>query len=421
MDILKAAQEVQDYVVECRRHLHRYPEVSDKEYKTIAYIMEQLEKLGVEHYEIENGGILAFIEGSKPGKTILLRADVDALPMQEDSHNDKYPKVVVSENPGVAHSCGHDSHTAMLLGATKILNDNRELIEGKVIICFERGEEGTGNIYYIMKHIQENNIHIDGCWGQHGHANLPVGTMGLLPGGIYAGVVGWDVIIKGKGGHGSRPWQAVNPIDCAAAIVTNLNTLRMRKVSPYERVTFTTCKLYAGTKGNIIPDYCELGGTCRFYDADLAGSPMKEAIRIVVESTAEAYGCVATFTTLSGPSRGILNDPTCYKISLEAIGAIIGNDKTVEFEPKMGGESFSTFAAYYPSMFGCLGVQDEEKGFTAQLHNPKFEANEESFPVGVASTVAYALAFLRYKEPIPFTPFEGDIDAYMEASGSKRK
>ena len=418
MDILKAAREVDEYVVACRRHLHRHPEVSDKEDQTIAFVLDELKKMGIDCVEVKQGGVLGFINGPKEGKTVLLRADVDALPMQEDTHNDKFPKVCVSEVPGVAHTCGHDSHTAMLLGAAKVLHDHQDEIEGKVIVCFERGEEGGNGIYYLMKYIQENKIHIDGCWAQHGHANLPAGTMGLIPGGVYAGVVSWDITITGKGGHGSRPWQANNPVDCAAAIVNSLNTARMREVSPYERTTFTVCKFKAGTKANIIPNTCEIGGTCRFYDADLAGRPMKNAIKSIAENVAEAYGCTVQFNKFVGPTRGIINNQTCYEISKEAIGEVLGADKIVGLEPKMGGESFAVFAAYYPSILGCLGVRDPEKGFTAQLHNPKFEANEDVFKYGVASTVAYALAFLKHKEPIPFKPFEGDIDAYMESTSN---
>lgn len=401
MDIWNEALAVEDYVIRCRRWLHENPELSNKEDETCVFIIKELSGMGVECVNVPQGGVMGFIHGGKPGKSVLLRADIDALPVQEDPCNEKHPKVCVSKNPGVSHACGHDTHTAMLLGAVKILQAHREEFAGEIVLYFERGEESGHGDYYMNKYLQDNHIHVDSAWAQHVRPQVPAGQMAIMSGGIYAGSTGYGTSIAGE-----------NALACGIAIVNSLNTARMREMSPYERVTLSTNKLQYGEDG-----ICRIGGTCRYYDIDKAGRPMRETIRNIIAQTVEAYGCTTVKPVgRGGMSRSVINNPVCCDIAREALGNIIGKENVVETEPTMGAESFSILTAYYPSVMAMIGVGNPEKGMTATIHSPKFEPDEAAFKTGVASTVAYALAFLAYDKEIPFDPFVGTIDEYLESN-----
>ena len=411
MDILKEAKAVQQYVVQLRRHIHINPEVSDKENNTIAFISEELTKLSIEHTVVEQGGIIGYIDGATEGKTILLRADVDALPMQENSKNAKGSKVVVSSVDGAAHTCGHDAHTAMLLGAAKIISENKDKLSGRALLFFERGEEGTGNIYYLLKYIQENNIKIDGCWGIHVHANVGSGKMVIPTGPTLAGAMGFNITIQGKGGHGARPDLSTNPIDCYVAIHMAVNQLRIRTFNAFHPLSYSICLVDGGTKGNIIPDKVRFEGSCRFYDKQDA-IRFREELRKIVDNTCKLYHCEPFYEQLNIGILPVINNADCADIARESLTKILGLENLVEFEPKMGSESFSYLSTYYPSVFAQLGVRNEEKGMVADTHNPQFDPDEDSFVNGVASTVAYTIAFLKDTRHISFDPFLGSVDEF---------
>lgn len=409
MELLSHVKELEQYMIAIRRHLHQYPELSGQEDNTIAFIIEELKKLGVAHEEVPNGGVLGFIQGDPQGKTLLLRADVDALPMTEAATNLKHPRTCISQIDGVSHTCGHDAHVAMLLGAAKFFTLHPELLKGNLLLCFERGEEGTWNIYNLLQHFETKKLKIDGAWGLHMHANLPVGTIGMRPGPVYAGLLGFEVEIRGKGGHGARPWQANNPIDCFAAIMTAMNQVRTREISPLEKLTFSVGGLHSGTKNNIIPETCVFSGTSRFYDAQTAGQKMKEALIRVVEETAAAYHCTAVFNRLNGPTLSTIVNEQCYEIAHKAVGNAIGQDRVITPDAKMSTESFAMYAAYYPAMFGFVGIANPEKGTGAEHHNPYFDVDEDSLIYGACATVSYAIDFLQYDKPITFTPYSGSV------------
>lgn len=408
MDIWQEALDVNEYVIRCRRHFHEYPELSDHEDETVEYILNELTSMGIRCEDVPAGGVMGFIDGARPGKTVLLRADIDALPMQEDPHNEKQPKVCVSKRDGIAHTCGHDTHTAMLLGAAKILHEHRNEIAGKIVLYFERGEEHGHGDYHMVKYLQDRSIHVDGCWAQHVRSTLPTGSMSIISGGVYAGTTAWNASICDDNG---------NALACAVAIINTINTARMRELSPFERMTITNTKLQYGTDRVTIPNTCQISGTCRFYDIDNAGKPMRDTIRKIIEETCAAYGCsLAKKLKKANLNRGVINDATCCALARDALGAVIGPENIMEHEPTMGGESFSILAAYYPSVIAFTGVGNEDKGMSATIHHPKFEPDEAALKTGVASTVAYALAFLAYDKPIPFRPFVGDIDAYIASN-----
>ena len=397
MDILKEALAIEAQVLSWQEHFHVNAELSQKEEHTVEVILNHLNNLGIECVSVPDGGVLGFLGGKKPGKTVLLRADIDALDMEEAPTNDRFPKRVLSKNPGAAHTCGHDCHTAMLMGAAQILKNHEEELEGKVILYFERGEEhGEGDLH-LMGYIQEHNIHVDGAWAMHMRPNLPAGTIGIREGGINAASCSWHIKLLPQEGN---PFSMA---DCAMGVIHSLNTARMREVSPYESLTITPCKL------QLTDDRCILAGSCRFNEREKVGVPIHDVLENFLLSTCAAYGYTPASMKVVGPTRNMVNHPVAFRIAEASLRAAIGPERVVPGELSLGGESFSTLTSYYPSIMAHVGNCNPEKGTTAQLHSPFFEVDPDVLKYGVAATVAYALGFLAHKEPIEFTPFVGTI------------
>ena len=401
MDIWKEALAVEDYVIQCRRYVHENPELSDQEDGTVAFIMKELTAMGVECDDVPGGGVMGYIHGGKPGKSVLLRADIDALPVEEspvNAHGE--PKPCISKVPGVSHACGHDTHVAMLLGAAKILQSHREEISGEIVLYFERGEESGHGDYYMVKYLQDNHIHVDSAWALHIKSSMPTGTVGLIPGGIYAGNTGTGVTIYGE-----------NALACGVAVINGFNTARMRDMNPYEKVTLSVNRL------QYHDGVCQVGGTCRYYDWEKVGTPMRDAIARIIRETVEAYGCTTKNPVKrAGGSRGAINNEVCYEIAKSAITKTLGADKILAPRPTMGAESFSILSNYYPSFYASIGAGYPDRPLVSNGHNPHFDPDEAAFKTGVAAHVAYALEFLAYDKPIEFTPFVGTIDEYLAAN-----
>ena len=379
-------------MIDTRRHLHKYPEVSNKEIKTIEFLSEQLAKMNVEHIVVPGGGILGFINGSNAGKTVLLRADCDALPMTESPDNLKGPKAVVSVNEGACHACGHDGHTAMLLAAGKILASNKKKINGRVILLFERGEESTGNLVFLFKYIQDNNIHIDSAYGIHLHPLLESGKIAINPGPVTAGSIWFDIKITGRGGHGSRPDESVNPIDCFNALNLAMNNIRMNRINPFRPLTFSVGYVKSGSQNNIIPDTLEFGGTVRFYHAE-DGMRFLAALKNQMKTIGDAYNCEIS-GAFDGPTFSVINDTDCANLAKKAVSDAIGAEKVIETEPLMVSESMSNILTMWPGVFALLGIQNKEKGTGAAFHNTHFDIDEDVLKLGAASAIAYAYGFL---------------------------
>lgn len=410
MDILQQAKDTFDYMVQHRRHIHRHPELTGKEDQTVAYILEQLKTLNIPTIEVENGGVLGFIKGQKSGKRVVLRADIDALPVQEPENNLKGPRVCVSENPGVMHACGHDSHTAMLLGAAKILSENKEVITGEVMLVFERGEEGGGNLRFIMEYLEEHHITFDGAWALHVFQDMPTGMLGIRPGGVMAGAIALRYKIIGRGGHGSRPDLSINPIDCMLALLDEIYKAPMKFTHPFEPVTFSIAKIQSGHVHNVIPDVAEFAGSIRFFHTEKTAKPLVAYLHEMTETFAKLYRCEIEYTIKVG--RPTINDPTATQIARNAVAEVLGAEWITEGEPAMGSESFPAFANYAPSFYGKLGITNPEVGSGAEIHNQFFDIDEKAMIHGAAATVAFALAFLNHEQPIAFKPYPYSVAEY---------
>lgn len=415
MNIKILTAEISSYIIKHRRYLHEHPECSNEEDSTIQYLTQELSALGIRHIMIPHGGILGFIEGDAAGRTVLLRADCDALPIKEDTDNLRRRRTCCSKNDGVMHACGHDGHMAMLLGAARILNENVEELKGKVILMFERGEEKTSNLVCLLKYIDDHNIHTDSSWGIHLYAGLESGKIAINDGPVMAGNLSFQVTIKGCAGHGSRPDQAKSPVDCFVAIYNAMNTIRMRNISPYETLTFSIGELRGGHQDNVIPESITFSGMVRIFERK-TGLAFKEAFVRVIQNICKAYECEAVFDNLSGPTLSVKNNVSCARMAREAVGHVIGDEKVVSAEPWMASESMSLTISLFPGVFALLGIQNLEKGTGAPHHNAQFDIDEDVLIYGTAATVAYACNFLENNIDTSSHCFQGNlVDLFTEA------
>ncbi len=383
----------EEYLVNLRRKFHVCPEVSGKEEKTISMVIAELDKFGIPYKIVENGGLLGFINGNKPGKTIALRADMDALPVEESDINLLRKKIVVSENPGVAHMCGHDAHMAMLLASAKELVKMKDKINGTIILVFERGEEIGLGIAAILKAMEEYPI--DAVWGIHVYASLKSGLISVDAGPRMSGAGGFTVTVKGKGCHGARPDQGIDPITTTAQIITNLNLIISRQKSPLETGVCTIGFIEGGKQGNIIPESVKFGGTIRFFNPQV-GHDMMESLYRICNMVAEANHCTVEIAGTDADHLGfpVVNDAEISRIASESINKAIGKEHLSQCDPWMASESMAKYLKIYPGVLAFLGILNEELGTGEAHHNAKFDVDESVLKNGVASTIQFALDYL---------------------------
>ena len=385
MKTLDLAKKNQDYVIQMRREFHMNPEVSMQEYNTCKRIKEELEKMGVEYKGIAGTGVIATIKGNKPGKTVALRGDIDALAVvEENTHN------YVSKVHGMMHACGHDTHGAMLLGAVKVLNEMKDEIEGTVKFFFQPGEEvGKGAAAMVAEGALEG---VDGVMGIHISSDMPVGTINADPGPRMASADSFKVTITGKGGHGARPEQCIDAVVVGAATVMNLQSIVSRELSPFDPVVVTTGSIKSGTRFNVIAPTAILSGTTRCYSPEVRKN-FFDSITRVAKSTAEAYRATAEveFTEGVGPT---INDDNCAALARETAASLVGKENVVTVPPSTGGEDFSFFSNIVPGVMVKLGTGNKEKGSDFPHHHEKFDIDEDMLEVGTALYAQFALNYL---------------------------
>ncbi len=382
--IMERAEEVKEYCTACRRQLHRNPELSLKEYGTTEFIKSQLRQMGIPvlNVPLETGAV-AVIEGNGPGPVSAIRADIDALPVEEETG-----KSYASENPGVMHACGHDGHAAILLGVAKVLWDIKDELCGTVKLVFQPGEEGLLGAKKIIESGALKNPDIESivCW--HGWPYLKVGEVGAWPGQYMASADMFDVSMKGQGGHGCRPYKAVNPIVATAAAISAIQNICASEIVTAKQAVISVCKIHAGVANNVIPDTVEFGGTVRCLDPEVRRE-LEEKLKRTIEGAAAMLGCSCEINYIHGvPS--LYNDPALVKELLAAAEQILGEDHIKELDgPVMGGEDFSYYVEEgYPGVFMRLGIgEDGEEERT--LHNSHFDFNDDAIPTGVAVMVQY--------------------------------
>jgi amidohydrolase len=386
-DILKKAQGLKQKMIDLRRDFHQYPELGLQEFNTARKVEGVLKALGLETRMFVNGtGVRGFLKGSEPGETIALRADMDALPIQEETD-----LPYQSQNKGVMHACGHDAHIAMLLGAATILSEMRKELKGNVAFIFQPAEEiGAGAKAMVEEGALEGANRI---FGLHVYSILPFGTLGYRPGPLMAAGDFFDVKITGKGGHGGLPHLTVDPIVIAANAISTLQTIVSREVDPVESAVISICKMNGGEAYNVIPETATFGGTIRSHKPELReGLPrrIKEILDGLVSGMRGSYEL-----TLMSKFPATINDEEMTAFVVKVAKEILGEDKLSLLRPLMGSEDFSFYLQKVPGTFAFLGVENKEKGIIYPHHHPKFDIDEDILPLGTALHVAVALEYLK--------------------------
>lgn len=413
MDALAYAMNIEEYVIEIQRNLHMHPEISMQEERTMEVVMTNLKKMNIKYEQVINGGIIGIIDGNRMGKTIVLRADLDALPMKEASKNLTQEKKVVSLNDQAAHTCGHDGHTAMLLGAAKILSNHKDMINGRVILAFEQGEENGKGIYRMLQRLVE--IGADGVWGIHLKSDVPSGKICVDEGPRMAAIFPFNVLIKGKSGHGSRPDLAKSPIDCFTTFYNQLRTLKFNQLDPFKPITYSIGHISAGSSKNIIPETLEFGGTARFLHRE-QGLKIQQEFNRLLAKVCDLYEC--TFEYIEKPKfidLIVYNNKDCATIAQHAVSKALGDHAIFNHPAWMASETFSLYQKYFPGVFAFLGIENKEKGTGAEHHNAHFELDEDVLKLGVAATVQFTIDFLNYNNTISYYKEQKSVeDLFME-------
>ena len=389
--LLQEIDELLPGVIADRRWLHEHPELGFEEVQTAAFIQQRLESLGVEDIRtgIAKTGITALIRGTGDGpgkdKVLLLRADIDALPILEENSTE-----YVSQNPGTMHACGHDAHTATLLGVTRLLLERRDQFAGTVKVLFQPAEERfPGGAKLMVAEGVLEDPHVDAVFGLHMANDTEVGSIKIAGGPVMASPDSFEIVIQGKGGHAARPQAAIDPVVIGAQIVTALQTLVSRETDPMDNAVVSTTIFQAGEAFNVIPDTARLGGTVRTFKPETR-ERMARRIPELAQGIGEAMGATVEATFTYGYPATV-NDPAeAERIRRVAVG-VLGEEKVLEMTPVMGGEDFSYFLNERPGAYFFVGSKNEAKGLVWGHHHPKFDIDEESMGVGMAVTVEVVL------------------------------
>ena len=382
-------QELQDYVVEMRRHFHKYPEIGLKEVKTSETIQAELEKIGYEVKRFEKcpTGIMTEIRGRKQGnKVVALRADIDALPIQEES-GESFSSV----HPGIMHACGHDAHIAMLLGAARLLAEEIDNFGGTIRLLFEPAEEfdGAGK-QMIMEGAMEN---ADTTFAIHVGEGIPVGKIRIHNGVCMAGAGFFSLTVKGKGGHGSAPDGGIDVIPAASAMVMNLQTIVSREISPIDSAVVSVGTFHAGKQANIIADEAKLTGSLRYFNKEVQ-EKLPDSVRRIVESTASAYR-VQTELHCQCALPPAINDLECSHLAEECALSLMGKDCLSTGKPSTGSDDFAYYLEEAPGVYAFLGVGQEAAEEHHPAHSSGFKIDESTLYLGARMYAEYALRYLK--------------------------
>uniref|UniRef100_UPI003566B122 M20 metallopeptidase family protein n=1 Tax=Lutispora sp. TaxID=2828727 RepID=UPI003566B122 len=362
MNIEKRVEDIFEELVSIRRDFHMNPELSGKEIRTSKKICEYLDSWGIEYESgIAETGVVAIIRGKKDGKTVAARADIDALPIKED--NDKPYR---SQNPGVMHACGHDVHTTIQLGVARIFKEMEEELEGNIKLLFQPAEEAIGGAQRMVEHGCMKNPDVDYVIGLHVMPYLDSGFVELKYGKLNASSGEINIKIKGKSGHGAYPESSVDAIVIAGNVITGLQTLVSRYISPLNSVVLSIGKINGGTRNNIIADEVVMSGTLRTLDPETR-KLVKERIKHIVEYTAKAYGGEGIVEFIEGYDA-LINDDEIVDVIKETAERVLGKDKVQLKEfPSLGAEDFSYFINEAKGAFYHLGCGNKKMGITAPL------------------------------------------------------
>lgn len=370
-------ESVENEVIQWRRHIHQNPDLTFHEEKTADYIEQQLKPFsGLTLSRPTPTSVVARLTGSKPGKTIALRADIDALPITEES-GESFSSV----NQGVMHACGHDAHAAMLLGAVKVLTQLQHQIAGNVVFIFQPAEEvPPGGAKSLIEHGVLKNV--DMIFGLHVFPTIQTGHVALKYGVFCASSDNFDITINGVGGHGSMPQSCIDPITIGAEVVSALQQIVSRNIDPLHAPVLTVAKFQAGDSYNVIPGFAQLAGTLRTHNKDVR-EKVHHLMERIIDGITKAHGATYTLKWTSGYTIGN-NDQAASDIAKEVVCDVCGEQNLILPKyPLFGSEDFSSYQEEVPGAFLFLGSGDKEKGTTIGLHNSKFILDERVLKIGV--------------------------------------
>jgi amidohydrolase len=367
-----------DEILSLRRHLHRFPELSGEEHDTSKRVQEKLDERGIPFTTgYAETGVLGVVEGGRPGKTVALRADMDALPIQEENDHD-----FVSQLDGVMHACGHDAHTAMLVGAGWLLEDARDELPGRVLLVFQPAEEAspTGGARRMMKEGVFGEHRPDIIFAQHVSPELPVGQVGVRRGAITGASDRFKVTIEGEGGHASKPHQTIDAVVVANQVINSLQTVVSRDVDPLRSAVLTVGKIRGGTRYNAIAQKVTLEGTIRTFSPDTKET-VKERFHTIVRGVAESMEASARIKYMDGYPATVNTPEWAERVRKTAQG-LLGEDATPEIEPSLGGEDFGRFLLDYPGAYFRLGTAFPNEPEKRRLHDSRFDIDEAALGLG---------------------------------------
>ncbi|GIP32727.1 M20 family metallopeptidase [Paenibacillus sp. J2TS4] len=382
-ELLDMGKQIEAQLIEFRRDLHRHPELSLQEARTAGKVAEALSGLGLNVRSGVGGhGLVADLTGTAPGPVIALRADMDALPIEEESG-----VPFASEVKGVMHACGHDAHTAILLGAARILSSRRESFSGTVRFLFQAAEEINAGAKAM---IQDGALEgVDEIYGLHNLPTLSAGKVATRYGSLMGSVDRLEIMLEGRGGHGAIPDKSIDPVVAASAIVMGLQTAVSREVSPFEPVVVTIGSIHAGEANNVIPHRAVMTGTVRTFSPAVQ-SGMKDRLERITKQIAEGYRCQATVNYIE-QTPVLVSTEECVEHVEGTVDRLIGRENRVEAAPTMAGEDFSVYLKHVPGCFFWLGSGPEKDAEQAYgLHHPQFSINEQCIALGASLLSAIA-------------------------------
>ena len=390
MNVKDITKKYKDYIIEKRRYFHMNPEPSFNEYNTSKVVQEELKKLEIPFEIFAKTGIIATIKGKNSGKTVLLRADMDALEVCE-KNNVSYK----SQKEGLMHACGHDGHIAMLLGAAHVLNEIKNDISGEIKLFFQPAEEIAKGAKAV---IEESKItdSIDAAFAIHLWQGIPVGKISLESGARMAAADLFSIKVKGKSGHGSMPHETIDAVVVASAIVMNLQHLVSRNTNPLDTLVVTVGKLTAGTRHNIIAGEALLEGTIRSF-SDEVWKKVPEQIERVVKNTAAAYDAEAEIDLVRA-TPPLVNNQDISDILKASAEKLYGEEVVTKYEKTPGGEDFAYFTQAVPGALAFVGIRNDEKGINSPHHNETFDMDEEALEMGANLYAQFAIDFLNLKK-----------------------
>ena len=378
LDFVSEAQGLNDQLVSWRRDFHMYPELGFEEVRSAGIIADYLEGWG---YQVQTGiactGVVAVMDSEMPGPVVMLRFDMDALRITELNEVS-----YASRNPGVMHACGHDAHMAIGLGVAKLIADHRAELAGTVKLVFQPGEEGLNGAEVMVQEGVLEAPRPDVFLSVHVWNDVPAGTVGVCPGPVMAAAETWSCVVSGRGGHGALPHQTVDPIVASAQIVTALQTIVSRNVSPFQQAVVTVGSLRGGDAFNVIPATVEMKGTIRTYDPAIRTTVL-DRMREIVDGVARASGVEADLK-IDRLSPALVNDPEVTEIVREAAKVVVGEENVASDVRTMGSEDAAFFAQEVPGCYFFLGSANADQGWNAPHHNARFDIDEAVLPIGVA-------------------------------------